>query len=221
MNFNQRLYLNKHEKDSLTHLITDLILKNNLTKSNVFIGGFSSGGNVSLLLSDYLLRNNSSVNLKGVFVVDSPVDLIALYKYEEKSIKQNVSQIAVNEAKWILNKFDNELGALDSSLSNYIDATPYYSENNSISNISAILDLKVRLYTEPDSTWWKENRGLDYVDMNAFYIHKLANDLKINNSKNVEYISTQNRGYRKNGERHPHSWALIDNTDLIKWILLD
>ena len=41
---------------------------------------------------------------------------------------------------------------------------------------------------------------------------------KLNNSK-IEYIETQNRGYRANGVRHPHSWAIVDENELIKWIL--
>ena len=35
----------------------------------------------------------------------------------------------------------------------------------------------------------------------------------------VEYIPTENMGFRANGERHPHSWSIIDKVGLIKWIL--
>jgi hypothetical protein len=36
---------------------------------------------------------------------------------------------------------------------------------------------------------------------------------------NVSYIKTEDRGYRASGDRHPHSWALVDEKDLIEWIL--
>ncbi|MDX6747060.1 hypothetical protein SHK09_09685 [Polaribacter sp. PL03] len=36
---------------------------------------------------------------------------------------------------------------------------------------------------------------------------------------NIKLINTKNRGYRANGERHPHSWSIVDEKDLINWIL--
>ena len=35
----------------------------------------------------------------------------------------------------------------------------------------------------------------------------------------VDLIETENRGYQANGERHPHSWAIVDEKELIRWIL--
>lgn len=33
----------------------------------------------------------------------------------------------------------------------------------------------------------------------------MSESLKFKGFKNVEYIATTNKGYRANGERHPHS----------------
>ncbi|WP_301338810.1 hypothetical protein [Tenacibaculum mesophilum] len=35
----------------------------------------------------------------------------------------------------------------------------------------------------------------------------------------LSILPTTNKGYRANGERHPHSWAIVDKNDLINWIL--
>ena len=37
-------------------------------------------------------------------------------------------------------------------------------------------------------------------------------------NKNIELIKTENKGYRANGERHPHSWAIVNEKDLINWM---
>ena len=78
---------------------------------------------------------------------------------------------------------------------------------------------KVRFYTEPDSLWWKENRLTDFEGTNAYAIEQIAKDLKAKNWEQFELIETKNKGYRSNGERHPHSWSIVDMYELIEWIL--
>ena len=87
MNLNPHLFLKQSERHQLAEQLEKIILENNLSKENVFIGGFSSGGNVSLLISDYLVHIKSQVQPKGIFVVDSPIDLLALYKTAQKNLK--------------------------------------------------------------------------------------------------------------------------------------
>ncbi|UPQ80344.1 hypothetical protein M0M57_05770 [Flavobacterium azooxidireducens] len=55
--------------------------------------------------------------------------------------------------------------------------------------------------------------------MNAYSIEKLAEELKKQNFKKTELIKTTDKGYRSNGNRHPHSWSIVDENDLVKWIL--
>ena len=54
--------------------------------------------------------------------------------------------------------------------------------------------------------------------MNAYYIKKLSEDLKNSGFSKVEYIPTENKGYRHNGDRPPHSWSIIDKNGLMEWI---
>ncbi|MCJ8291231.1 MAG: hypothetical protein MJK07_15765 [Flavobacteriales bacterium] len=219
MNFNQHLWLSETEKEDLEEIIVNAVKQNNINTDNTYIGGFSSGGNVSLLLADYLKSTESTIQPKGLFIADSPIDLLGLYENAQKNIEKNFSEPAVQEAKWIVEMFDPEFGTGEAGLINYENKSPYFSKTNSIKNLSNLSDVKIRLYSEPDTLWWRENRQAEYEDMNAYYIEQLANDLtKLYGESQVTFIRTENRGYRANGDRHPHSWAIIDEQDLIDWI---
>ena len=220
MNFNEHLWLSDNEKKELEEIIINAVKQNGINIDNTYIGGFSSGGNVSLLLTDYLKSTESLIQPKGLFISDSPIDLLGLYENAQKNIKLNFSETAVQEANWIVEMFDPEFGIGDSAMVIYENKSPYSSSTNSTANLANLIGVKIRLYSEPDTVWWKQNRHAEYEDMNAFYIEQLANDLeKLYGSENVTYIKTENRGYRANGDRHPHSWAIIDEKELVNWIL--
>ncbi|MDO6492409.1 MULTISPECIES: hypothetical protein [unclassified Cellulophaga] len=221
MNLNQRLYLNKKEKQELADQLARIIKEHGLSKKNIFIGGFSSGGNVSLLISNYLVIHKSQIKPKGVFIVDSPIDLLGLYTTAEKNLKLNFSVSSVQESTWIKNMFDEEFGNPSTDqITKYEQYSPYTFKTENINNLKGLKNLKVRLYTEPDVEWWKEYAKNEYEDLNAFYIQKLSEKLMIEFGEDtIELIKTKNRGYRANGERHPHSWAIVNKKDLINWML--
>lgn len=219
MNLNQRLFLEPKEKQELAEQLTKIVSEHNLPRENIFIGGFSSGGNVSLLISDYLAESKSLIEPKGVFLVDSPIDLLALYKTAKKNLELNFSEPSIQEANWIKDFFDKEFGNPKNGIANYEKNSPFIYETRNIENLRGLKNLKIRFYTEPDLKWWIENRKNDFEDLNAFYIEKLADILKSEfGNTNVELIKTENRGYRANGERHPHSWSIINERDLIDWM---
>ena len=47
----------------------------------------------------------------------------------------------------------------------------------------------------------------------------MANVIMLADWEQVELIQTQNKGFRANGERNPHSWSIVDVDDLIYWML--
>lgn len=219
MNLNELLYLKPKEKQELAEKLTKIVSEYDLPKKNLFVGGFSSGGNVSLIISDYLVKNKRQIQPKGVFIVDSPVDLFGLYKTAEKNLKLNFSEPAVAESKWIKEMLDNEFGNSDNGIANYELNSPFTLETQNIDNLKGLENLKIRFYTEPDLKWWSENANNDYKDLNAFYIEKLSEKLKTEfPNNNIELIKTENKGYRENGERHPHSWSIVNEKDLINWM---
>lgn len=220
MNFNLHLYLKQKEKQELAKQLTKIVQEQNLLEENIFIGGFSSGGNVSFLISDYLIRNNSQIQPKGVFAVDSPIDLLGLYRTAEKNLKLNFSEISTQESKFLKEFFEKEFGKPANGITNYEQNSPFTFETQNIDNLKGLEKIKIRLYTEPDLKWWSEQRKNNYEDLNAFYFQKLSEKLETEfGGKNIELITTKNRGYRANGERHPHSWSIVNKKELIKWML--
>ena len=219
MNYNFKLYLKDSELQNLSKHFNSIFENNKLSTDNVYIGGFSGGGNVTLLLSNSLIKEENSIQPKGVFIVDSPIDLLGLYKVAEKNIISNFSSESVEEANWIIDKFNSEFGNPKDSISLYKKLSPYTLETNTISNVENLKNLKIRLYTEPDFDWWLKNRKNQKDEINSYFIEQLYNDLKIKGFQKIELINTKNKGYRADGTRHPHSWAIVDKENLLNWVL--
>jgi hypothetical protein len=144
MNLNMHLYLTETEKLDLANLLTQTIRKEKISEKNIFIGGFSGGGNVSLLISDYLMKSDNQIKPKGVFIVDSPIDLLALYKVSEKNLKQNFSKPAIQESTWIIHQFDSIFGNPSEGIKAYEKNAPYTFESENIENLTGLKNLKVR-----------------------------------------------------------------------------
>lgn len=219
-NFNQTLWLKDSEKHQLAEQLQQIVIEHQLPTDNIYIGGFSSGGVVSLLISDFIVgMKQYYIDPKGVFIVDSPIDLVALYRSSEKNIERNFSEPSIQESTWLLETLGNTFGNPNENIEDYEKNAVFTYSTDNISNLKRLKQTKIRLYTEPDTLWWQENRMADYDQMNAFYIKALSESLTEKGFKHVEYIPTTDKGYRANGDRHPHSWSIIDKKDLIKWML--
>lgn len=219
MTFNQRIWLEDHEKKKLSDIITEMFEKHNLEKENVFIGGFSSGGNISLLIGNYLMKSESGIKPNGIFAIDSPVDLLGLYENAKRNIDRNFSAVSVQESQMLVNMLESNLGKPKSSIAKFEEYAVYTKRTKNTDNLADLKDVKIRLYTEPDTLWWKENRMNEYEEMNAYFLKSLSENLIKKFGNKVEYIPTENKGYRSNGERHPHSWSIVDVDGLLKWIM--
>jgi hypothetical protein len=218
MSFNQHVFLRDDEKISLEKELGKIFKTNKISYQKTYIGGFSSGGNVSLLLSDYLIKTKSKIQPKGVFIVDSPVDLLQIYQNSVKNIIKNFNIETVEESKWIIEDFNSKLGLPDRNIKNYEKFSPYIYKTGNVNNVSNLKGIKIRLYTEPDVEWWKQNSDNCYEEMNSYSIEKFSMELKNKRFSDIELIMTKNKGYRANGDKHPHSWSIVDINDLMKWM---
>lgn len=217
MNFNRHLWIDETTSKQLAEELQKTFSKKDLNTENIYIGGMSIGGNVALTLSNYLHHNKFDISPKGTFVVDSPIDLYALY---ESSVKDVLNPIfdkeRLAEPKWIINYFEEEFTKA-SLLQNIQKVSPFTIENK-YTSVPNLKNSKLRFYTEPDSLWWKENRQTDFESTNAYTIQEIAKSLKAKKWSQLELIETENKGNRSNGERHPHSWSIVDTRDLIEWM---
>lgn len=217
MNFNRHLWLDDSQTSDLAKTLESIFDENELSTSQITIGGMSVGGNVALSLANFLIENQSRLSPKGAFMVDAPIDLYALYQSSIKDIKNvTLSEERLEEPKGIVNYLEYEFGK-DSLLSNIQKVSPFTSINDYV-NIGALEQVRLRFYTEPDSTWYKENRQTDFESTNAYTIQQISKQLQEANWTHFELIETQNKGYRSDGQRHPHSWSIVDVDNLMDWL---
>lgn len=218
MNINGGLWMDSTATNELTQELESVFTDHELDPENTFIGGMSIGGNAALTVSNHLIQKKSSIAPKGVFIVDSPLDLYALYESSIKDIANpNLGEDRLAEPKWIVSNFE-EAFSKNSLLTNIQNVSPFTvaNQHTSVPNLKAI---KLRFYTEPDTVWYKEVRQTDFESTNAYAIQQIAKDLKSKNWNQFELIETENKGFRADGERHPHSWSIVDVSDLVEWIL--
>lgn len=221
MNFNRKLWLEENEKVELATLLQNAMIENKLPTDNIYIGGFSSGGTVSLLISNFIVgMKQFYIDPKGVFIIDSPIDLLGLYNVTKRTIEKSTDTPFIQESTWLFETLEKRFGNPKDSISAFEEYAVYTSQTETIKNLGKLKNTKIRLYTEPDIDWWKENAKVDYEDMNAYFIKKLSEVLKKEYEEmKIEYIPTTNRGYRANRERHPHSWSIVDKKELVNWML--
>ncbi|MEP2024923.1 hypothetical protein, partial [Reichenbachiella sp.] len=219
-NLNKKLWFEENELNELSETIQKIFTTNNLPTDHLYISGFSSGGDVALLVGDYLTKNEQlNLTPKGIFIVDSPIDLAELYFSSEKNLQRNFSEVSVQESNWIIKMLGDRFGNPNQSLTAYEAFSVFTLKTSSIKNINNLKNTKIRLYTEPDSLWWKEHRMADFDQTNAYLIKELSKTLINAGFTKTEYIPTENRGVRSNNERHPHSWSIVETGELINWIL--
>ncbi|UUC44074.1 alpha/beta hydrolase fold domain-containing protein [Flavobacterium cerinum] len=218
LNYNLKLFLTDSEKTEYAKTLNSILDQNKVAKDNVYIGGFSGGGNIALLLTDYMLKTKNQTQPKGLMVIDSPIDLEALYNESQKEVIKNVDAEAVAEGQYLMELFDNTLGKPNENIEKYKALSPYLVSCNSTQNIRSLKDIKTRFYSEPDLEWQNTHKKRTYQDLNAYKLEQAILSLKQLGSTQAEFIATKNRGYRANGDRHPHSWNIVEQQDLIKWI---
>ncbi|MCU0439037.1 MAG: hypothetical protein MUC49_14155 [Raineya sp.] len=218
LNINQKLWLIQTEKEEYSKLIHKILDSNKVEKKNIFLGGFSSGGNVAVILANEFLKNKDVIQPKGVFVVDSPLDMEQLYKNAQKGIIEKASEDSYNESVFLTNFIEQNLGKPSENLVKFREYSPFLLSENSTSNMKYLKNIKVRFYTEPALEWQKKNRNRSYEELNAYVLEKAYDLLRSLGSHSVEFIKTENKGIRANGTVHPHSWSIVDKSNLLVWL---
>jgi len=215
LNFNRHILMSEAEQQEVIGTIAAAVKAHGVDATNTFIGGFSSGGNVSVLLAKELVRApRPGIGLKGVFAVDSPLDLVHLYDCSQRDLAKTSFPEYKDEARYLQAFLDSTLGAPSDSMANYERSAPLL---NSSASVAALKDLPIRFYTEPDTAWWRANRDDGYEELNAFALKRLYETLLAAGNARTEYITTEGRGVQ-HGNRHPHAWSIVEEQELVKWI---
>lgn len=211
-------YLDDASIDTLHLMIQEASRRYNLAGKKFVIGGFSIGGTGALRYAERLLEGGweQDLSLAGAFAVDAPLDFERLWLCFEKEMQQTSSQ----EADYFLRVLARSLGGSPQDYKpNYAKGSPFLASEENGGRAPLLKDLPLRFYVEPDTAWWKANGWLEYKYQNAQDMDLLVKQLRSLGSEQVELLKTSDKGYRKNGKRHPHSWSIVDERELLDWIL--
>jgi hypothetical protein len=198
------------------------ISENGLPAERLLFGGMSLAGTRAMKFGEWCLAGKSAYGIRpaAIAICDAPLDFVRFWKALDRSRRMQQNPIAANEARWVTVVLEHNLGGTPGdNISAYYDYSPYCHEQENGGNAAILKGIPVRAYTEPDVNWWIENRDNDYYSMNALDAAALINQLKLLGNENAELILTTGKGYHPDGTRHPHSWSIVNNGELVEWML--
>lgn len=218
----QKIYADELVVEKINRGLNDLLKKNpTLDKTKFVVGGFSAGGTISLRYVELCKENPNQYPIvpKGVFTVDSPIDLFDIWNYFHREIEKNFSTAGVFEARFVIDIMKKEIGTPETNEERYNQLTPFNTNFKELGNEKYLLDVPVRLYKDIDVEWQLKERRRSLFDTNQLTASELIKRLLLSGNEKVEFMTAKIPGYRSSGLRHPHSWSIIDEVEFIQWTL--
>lgn len=207
--------------DSLSQQCFDRILKDVTSKHKLidqrfYVGGYSIGGSCTMKYAE-----NATIKPTAIFAVDPPLDFERVYNSAQRDIRLSIDKKPNQENLYIVERLAKETGGSPEKYkSEYYKFSPYSFSDTTQSAIKKLTKIPLRIYTEPDISWWMKERKADFTSMNSTECSAFINELNRLGNNSATLITTQNKGFRKpDNTRHPHSWSIVDNDELIKWLL--
>lgn len=206
----------------LNNIFSEITKTYKISKDKFILGGLSSGAMISLTYAEKSVKNPEDFFLipKGIFALDAPLDKARFYKYCEREIKKNIYQPAVEEAKFLKNRFDSIYGGSPESFpEKYIENSIYSYGAKEGGNAKYLKNTPVLMFTDLDTDWLINQRKRDLNDWNGIDIVSMINQLNILGNKNAKVIVSQGKGFKLDGTKNPHSWSIMDSEICLNWIL--
>jgi pimeloyl-ACP methyl ester carboxylesterase len=205
------LYADEYSINILNEILKIMVKTYGTQK--VILGGFSSGGAIVTRYAEYLIASNASIDLKGLFVVDPPLDLQRVYAAGDRMM-HNCGGIIKKQGLDIKVQLENAFGGSpDQQRKQYQDHSAFTANTIDGGNARFLKNLPIRLYTEPDLNFVQKNYcdKLQLNDINATDLEALQKFLVNAGSSKCQYITTKGRGF--------HSWNIIDPANCLNWII--
>ena len=206
----------------LDAIVAETLRNHRIPIDHVVVGGFSAGGTAAVRYAEFCAARRSAggVRVRAVFAVDAPLDFGRFWRGETLAVRRKAHPRFVGEAKAVLADMRRVLGGSpDDQPARYLQMSPFSAFAEDGGQARLLADVAVRLYTEPDIHWWRTNRLVDYYSMNALDAASLILQLQLLGNRQAELITTEGRGIRPDGSRHPHSWSIVEEPALGTWIL--
>jgi hypothetical protein len=203
-------------QQTFDRILKDVTSKHKLIDQKFYVGGFSIGGSCVIKYAE-----NAEIKPTAVFAIDPPLDFERYYNSAKRDIRLSKDNEANQENVYMIDRLEKETGGSPATnLTEYYNISPYSFSDTTQRAIKKLIKMPLRIYTEPDINWWLKERSADFTGMNATECSAMINEINRLGNQSAELITTQNKGYRKpDDRRHPHSWSIVDNEELIKWLL--
>ena len=208
--------------NTIDELVGNALKKYNLSSKPKFLIGMSLGGTMALRYSEYGLLNKSKFGFRpdAIAICDAPLDMERMWHEQQQAIVNNYHPNAVGEAHWVLHYLKKNLGGSpDESMDAYIAYSPFVYSDEKRSKIELFKNIPIRMYHEPDIVCWVDNRGKDYNTINSIDLAGFYNYLKQAGNTQVELITSYNKRKDFNTGSSPHTWTIVDNEELIAWLI--
>ena len=211
-------------KSFLAEQLLALIRRIGQPEVEIYFAGMSLAGTRALIMAHYIDKNEQfrSLRPKAIAVCDAPLDFIRFYKEGQKAMNLEAQDAAANEGYWTTHYIRKNIGCEPHECPDeYIAYSPITYSAIDTAKLESLMDVRLRCYTEPNVEWWMETRKKDYYGMNALDMALLVNELNKRGHQNAELILTSDKGHRRDGTYHPHSWVIVNENDLIQWFIDD
>ena len=208
--------------DTLLGYIRSAINNYNIPGDAILYCGMSLEGTRALKLAIYGSSLEADLRLvpRAVVICDAPLDMVRFHNSMKRAYNLDFHPSASNEGKWVSSHLEKNLGGPpELAMEKYLAYSPFVYNNSVLDKLLVFNEISVRAYTEPDVNWWIATRRKDYYDMNAIDLASWINKLKISGNKDASLILTNNKGYLPNGSKHPHSWSIVDEREMIDWFV--
>lgn len=215
---NQHLTLTPAILTIMNTMFRHAITTYNLPKDKFVLGGWSMGGIFSMRYAEYAQEDASKTVVipKAIFNCDGPCDLASVYQNFKRKLNKNPGQ---NEPQYGIKELETYCGGSPNQVPDqYRLYSPYVVAGDEGGNAKFLLQTPIRIYGDVDPIWWMQNRHVDMYDMNAINQTAMIQWLLDHGHKQAEFINAYQKGIRLEGNRHPHSWSIVEPNDCMQWI---
>lgn len=215
-----KAYADSEVVANLTAVLKDVVKRYKVNPEKFVLGGYSAGGTIVLRYTELCKQypGKYPVDPKGVFMVDSPIDVFTMWDMLDETAKDNFSVPAVQEANEAMSRMRNQFGVPKDNVAKYNEVNPFAMNKDYGDNEKYLSNTAVRAYHDVDIAWRLVNRRQTVKQGNYYVTSELINRLlKMGNNK-AEFMQSNREGYRNNGMRHPHSWSIVDEVECVQWI---
>jgi pimeloyl-ACP methyl ester carboxylesterase len=206
----------------LDALIAHVISTHGYASNKVVLGGFSAGGYGAFRYSLRKLRGDALAILPAALIsVDAPLDIERWYRGMNLFVQRTDEENPFRGESQYLTQMYRELlgGTPDEKPAAYREQSVLTASLPDGGNAVYFRHMPLRLYSEPDMDFFVPY-GYDYGSINASDQVSLAAITRSQGNADVSLVLTSGKGYRADlgGRRLPHSWSIVDEPELARWI---